>query len=297
MKPVGHKRVLSSLGRLLKAGRFGQAYLFTGKEGVGKFMVARWFAAGVLCQAGGERPCLECVSCERVAKGIHVDLREVSPEKGVVSIDTVRDVQEWLSLKPLEGSRKALLIDDAHTMNIPAANAFLKTLEEPPPSAVIVLVTANPMWLLPTIRSRCQVVWFSPLSPEETQEVLKGRGLEVELEGIEGVFDGSPGRLLEIFSSPNRDELREAALLVVEGRGRWVDVVGRYSRGKKGWVREKEEVRRFLFVLHGIVRERMLQGSVTDRLVRLYERLTLLQEEMFVYNLNPQLVIESLVGI
>ena len=295
--PVGHRGVISSLANLLRSEKVGQAYLFTGKEGIGKYLVARWFAAGVLCLSQEERPCLNCASCQRVAKAIHVDLKEISPEKGTISIDTIREAQEWLSLTPLEGTRKALLIDNAHTMNIPAANAFLKTLEEPPPSAVIVLVTANPMWLLPTIRSRCQVVWFSPLSPAETREVLKDRVSQEEIARFERVFQGSPGRLLEMLSSPNREELERAAQLILEGKGTWGEVVGRNLKGKKGWVREKEEVSRFLLLLHGAVRERMLGGDQSERIVSLYERLTLLEEEIFVYNINPQLIVESLVGV
>ncbi len=292
--PVGHTRTISLLKRILKGEKMGQSYLFAGKEGIGKYLVARWFAAGVLCTSREERPCLECNSCRRVAKGVHVDLKEVAPDgRGLIPIDAVREIQEWLNLSPMEGTRKALLIDDAHLMNIPAANAFLKTLEEPPPSAVIVLVSANPMWLLPTIRSRCQVVWFSPLSTDEVRMVLG----EMKVEEFESLFAGSPGRLLQMLSSPNLHEMREAADRIVRGRGDWSGVVGRHLRGRKGWVRETDEVMRLLFLLHGAIRQRMVEGDDSPRLFELYERVTLLEEEMFMYNLNPQLVIESLVGM
>ena len=275
----------------------GQSYLFAGREGVGKYLVARWFAAGLLCSSQGERPCLSCPSCSRVEKGVHVDLKEIAPEKGMISIDTIREAQNWLYLKPMEGKRKALLIDDAHTMNIPAANAFLKTLEEPPASAVILLITANPLWLLPTIRSRCQVVRFSPLSSAEVKEVLKRRGEDTELCHLGEAFEGSPGKILELASSANLEEMREAAMLLLEGEASWSSLVGRHLKGKKGWVREKDEVIRFLLLLHHLIKSRMLEGHLSERVRRLYERLTLLEEEVFMYNLNPQLVVESLMGV
>ena len=270
LTPVGHQRVLSYLERILCGEKMGQSYLFTGKEGIGKYLVARWFAAGVLCQSEEERPCLKCASCARVSKGIHVDLKEVAPDqRGLISIDTIRSVQDWLSVRPMEGTRKALLIDNAHAMNIPAANAFLKTLEEPPSSAVIVLVTSNPLWLLPTIRSRCQVVWFSPLSGEDVREVLSKKDVEVEANLLNLVSQGSPGRLLEMVESPHYQAMEKATRLLVEGKGGWSEVVGSQLRGKKGWVKEKDEVMRFLLILHEALREGRLMGDDSERTVRL----------------------------
>jgi DNA polymerase III delta' subunit len=296
--PIGHQNVLNHIRLLLEGEKVGQSYLFVGREGIGKYLVARWFAAGLLCRAGEKVPCLNCESCQRVEKGLHVDLKELSPEKGIISIDAVREAQDWLFLKPMEGRRKALLIDDAHTMNIPAANAFLKTLEEPPSSAVIVLVTANPMWLLPTIRSRCQVVRFSPLSSEELEEILKRKGkAEVANSRFAVLCEGSPGKLLEIASTSNLNDMEHAARLLLQGEADWRLIVGRYIRGKKRWVREKEEVKKFLLLLHWMVRERMLEGNAPERVVALHNRLTLLEEEIFMYNLNPQLVMESLLGV
>jgi len=127
-------------------------------------------------EASGYGPvdaCDECSSCRKIDSSTHPDLLVIAPEKGEIRVDEIRGVEDTLSFKPYEGRRKVVIIDDAHTMNQSAANAFLKTLEEPPEESLLVLVTPHPDMLPETIRSRCSQITFTPLSPDLCEKVIR----------------------------------------------------------------------------------------------------------------------------
>jgi len=190
---VGQPRALASLQRGLEEDRLYPSLVFHGPPGVGKLSTALLLCRALLCDGGGPRPCGACRSCRRIADGTltHPDARLVLPEKksdfdrpapeeettaGIdpqeaqaeavrnpvwsVLIDRVRQGIGFLQRRPAEGRRSILVIDQAHRMDPPAANALLKTLEEPPAHAVLVLITPSWHALLPTIRSRCQSIAF-----------------------------------------------------------------------------------------------------------------------------------------
>ena len=172
--------------RAISRGRLSQAYLLVGPEGIGKQQFARRLAQSLLCQALGEDPleaCGQCAGCRPYLASAHPDFLFVGcPEgKREIPIDLMigskeRRGQEGLchdlSIRPLAGSRKVAIIDDADLMNEASANALLKTLEEPPERAMLFLIGSNLDAVLPTIRSRCQLVRFSPLSISEVAALL-----------------------------------------------------------------------------------------------------------------------------
>ncbi len=172
--------------RAVQRGRLSQAYLFVGPDGVGKQLFARRLAQCLLCRSSGEdslEACRECSGCKPFTAGSHPDFLFVGcPEgKRELPIELLvgskeRRGQEGLchdlSVRPLAGSRKIAVINDADTMNEASANALLKTLEEPPERAILLLLAANLDAVLPTIRSRCQLVRFSPLPPADVAELL-----------------------------------------------------------------------------------------------------------------------------
>lgn len=175
------------------------AYLFSGEEGIGKKMTALALAAAVNCHrpASGDG-CGECPSCRKVASLGHPDVHFIAAEGDEIKIDQVRQAQADLALKPFEGAKKVLIVDGAEGMNPASANAFLKTLEEPPGEALILLITALPHSLLPTIRSRCQEVAFHPL-PRRTlaDALMQRRGLsEGDAWFLAALSRGSIGRAL-----------------------------------------------------------------------------------------------------
>ena len=168
---VGHVHAKAVLTAAVASGRVAHAYLFHGEAHIGKFLTAAAFAKGGLCAYPkiGRVPgrptiavCGQCTSCLAVDSGSHPDLQIVRPDGAQIKIGQIRELQDAIAFKPLIGSRKWFLIDDADAMNAEAANCFLKTLEEPPDHSALILISGRPQALLPTIRSRCQSVRFSP---------------------------------------------------------------------------------------------------------------------------------------
>ena len=154
---IGHEEIIRHLQNAMQTGRVSHSYIFTGKTGAGKKLLAGIFATTLQCEAGGTEPCQRCDSCKKAAGKNHPDIITVHHEKpGVISIDEIReqDVQD-VSIRPYCSPYKIYIIADAHLMTPQAQNAILKTIEEPPEYAVILLLTSNIDGLLPTIQSRC----------------------------------------------------------------------------------------------------------------------------------------------
>ncbi len=183
---IGQDNAVGMLLGVLKRKKVASSYLFCGEAGVGKKTVAVALAKAVNClsprspgpkfsEYGNVDACNECESCAKIGAGVHPDFLLISPEERLIRIDEIRMIDDALSYKPFEGKKKTVIVDDAETMNISAANAFLKTLEEPPEDSVIILVTSKPDMLPATIRSRCSRINFSPLPTEACREVLAGK--------------------------------------------------------------------------------------------------------------------------
>jgi DNA polymerase-3 subunit delta' len=197
----GHERPIKILKRALANRTLAHAYLFSGDPGLGKNMTAFALAAAVQCPAAGEEGgCGTCPACRKVAVSGHPDVRFLVPDGAEIKIDQIRQVQADLALKPFEGSKKVLLVDGAESMNQASSNAFLKTLEEPPGDALIILITARPQSLLATIRSRCQEIRFLPLPRHILAEsLMRRRGLsEEDAWFLAALSQGSMGRGLEM---------------------------------------------------------------------------------------------------
>jgi len=187
----GHDAVVERFRRALARGRLASSFLFAGPSGVGKRTFALKLAQSLLCQTRPEAaldPCGKCAACVQVVAGTHPDLDVVGkPEdKAFIPLELLigqRDHRRReglchkLSVKPSQGGRKIAVIDDADSLNAEGANALLKTLEEPPPRSVLILIGVSPAKQLPTIRSRCQLVRFQPLPQETVAELLLSKGL------------------------------------------------------------------------------------------------------------------------
>lgn len=216
---IGHRTIRALLARAIAGGTLPHSLLFDGPEGVGKRTCALDLAAALNCRDRTDGwACGTCAACRRIARATHPDVVVVSPNlKGVISVEMARDVIASASYRPFEGRRRVVIVDDADRLLPGAQNALLKTLEEPPPSSMFVLVSARADALLVTVRSRCPRFRFGPLSTSDVAAVLvRERGLdEVAATALGAAADGSVSRALATEQG-ELDEARRVALTVLQ---------------------------------------------------------------------------------
>ena len=198
---LGNAAALRLLERDLESGKVTQAYLFYGPAGVGKRTVARRFGASLV--AGGDAG-----AAGRALRRLHPDLSEIEPEGAFTTIGQVREVVRLAASRPFEGERRVFILE-ADTLNVQAANALLKTLEEPEGEAVFVLLAASREGVLPTILSRARAVRFNPVPTNAVATFLKERGVE-EPDLAAALGRGSVGLSLRYGQESELKELREA---------------------------------------------------------------------------------------
>jgi DNA polymerase-3 subunit delta' len=213
----GHRQAVATLSGAIAGNRVRHAYLFGGPEGVGKGLLASTFAKALACL---EPPapgafCDACRSCRKVDRGVHPDVQRYDLESQAaagsktggknttLTIDTIRALSAGASLRPVESDWRVIIVDDAELMQETAQEALLKTLEDPPPYAVVVLLASDAELLLPTVRSRCQAIELSLLPRATIEESLLERGVAGErAAAIAGVAAGAPGWALRACADP-----------------------------------------------------------------------------------------------
>jgi DNA polymerase-3 subunit delta' len=288
VEPRGHADVVRGLWRAAAAERLAHALSFEGAEGIGKFTAAKWFVMGLLCREGpplGEaaRPCGACPSCKKVLagdrRGIHPDLYvldALADERNEIVVTYVRKrptpdakdppftIEEFLSLRPSESARRALVVRDAELLNPNAQNALLKTLEEPTPGTTLVLATSNPSALLPTVRSRLLRVALTRLDDADTRAVAleaRERGEldgDADLDALVALARGAPGAALRA-AREGHVALRELLVEVACGAARpherlealW-QVPGEFD-GTSAGAKDRERTRAAATLAAGIV--------------------------------------------
>lgn len=211
---MGHDRIIEVLRRSLCNGKTAHSYLFEGVPGSGRKKTAMMLIQALFCTALPDDACGNCPSCRKIESGNHPDIHHIAPlpDKRDISIDQLRELQHILSLRPYEAPRKVCIIDPAERMSVNAANSLLKTLEEPPGNALIILLTENAGMLLSTVRSRCQLIRFAPLSPEHIVTLLERSGMASETATLIAPMSG--GSLQRAFELDNESLVvrREAVL-------------------------------------------------------------------------------------
>ncbi len=177
---LGNSRVKTILSKSLQRNRVPHSLLFIGPDGVGKKEMALVVAKALNCLLKTENSCEECTSCVAINKKNFPDVMEVSPQKDVIKIEQMRLLKSTTYLKPMVGKKRVFIISDAEKMSEEASNSLLKILEEPPSFSHIFLLTDNPYLILPTIKSRCQVLSFAPVFKEDIEKVLLEKGYGAE---------------------------------------------------------------------------------------------------------------------
>lgn len=329
---VGHEWAVEYLRQSVAGGHVAHAYLFSGPAAVGKALLALRLAQLLNCDEAGSDPCLTCRSCKRIERGSHPDVRiagmesqaaGLKPDEAArqkeLKIDTVREWQRDINLRPYEGRRRVFILHDAEKLNEAASNAMLKTLEEPPPYATLILVANTSGDLLPTIVSRCRPLKLRLLPRARVVVALRERGLpEEDAELLAAWSGGQLGWALRMLDAPDELASREAdldGLLALSGqtrdaRFRWAE-----ERAKSYRSGEQDAVFAMLALWQGWWRDILLTATdcadqvvnidrraVIERaalryqlpeihgfIVRLHDTNRQLRE-----NVNPQLALENL---
>ena len=269
---LGQSQPKKILTNALQNSSIAHAYLFYGQESIGKKKLAIALAKALNCK--GPDPldaCDECESCLKIERGVHPDFFFIEPTSTpksrelAIRIETVRDLQKKLAYLPYEGKTKVVVIDSADLLNHHAASAFLKTLEEPPTSTVLILISSNPHSLMPTLLSRCQGIQFHRLSSSDIRKIIQSQHQEAGDSLTESELDfhaqrsqGSVDRALaENFTE--MEVLREQLLEILEKVSfDRMDIVFSFA---KTWARQTEQLQSMLNEFLVLIRDLALYRS------------------------------------
>ena len=195
---VGNERAKDILRKAVELNKTSHSYMFVGISGIGKSLIAKEFAKMILC-IDENKYCNKCKSCIEFDSNNNPDFIFIKPENGSIKIDQIRNMQKEVSEKPIISNNKVCIINDADLMTIEAQNCLLKTLEEPPTYMTIILVGSNESNFLPTIKSRCTIMYFERIKDEEIKKYLaenyKGENITPNLIDI---ADGSIGKTVSL---------------------------------------------------------------------------------------------------
>lgn len=216
----GQKNTVDHLKKAVTENKISHAYLFIGEDGSGKKMLAQLFAESILCTEGSGEPCGHCISCKQAASFNNPDLCYITHEKpNIISVDEIRaQLNSDIVIKPYEWSHKVYIIDEAEKMNEQAQNAILKTIEEPPEYAVIILLVTNEKQLLPTILSRCVKIYMRPVEKDLIKKILMEKhGISGYMADIAATFaDGVPGRAVDFAASEDFSALKDSVVSLMK---------------------------------------------------------------------------------
>jgi DNA polymerase-3 subunit delta' len=250
---LGHERIKTLLARGVREGRLPPAILLVGPDGVGKKTLALAVARAVVCERRDGDACDACPACGRGSRGVHPDVFLLEAETAVIKVEQVRDLVREIAARPFEARARAFVIDEAQRLNEQAANALLKSLEEPPPTSHVFLVTAAPQGLLPTIRSRCQRLRCGPLPQALVEARLRElAGLAPEEARLRASLAGGSLGAALAFESETYRVLREELLGILETSAQ-AGVVDRMDAAQL--LEESEDAQVTLTALRSLLRD------------------------------------------
>ena len=197
---LGNEKNKNILTKSIRLNKASHSYIFWGIEGIGKKAIAKEFAKMILCmEENAKKYCGKCKSCIEFDSNNNPDFQLIEPNKGKVKIEQIREMQRKLSEKPIISDKKVYIINDAETMTTEAQNCLLKTLEEPPEYAIIILICSNENNLLSTIKSRCTRIYFEPIPQEDIKKYLEiNYGYNQISQNMLSLFQGSIGKAINL---------------------------------------------------------------------------------------------------
>lgn len=220
---LGNDMIKEHFQKAIEHNKISHAYILTGEEGTGRKSIANAFSMALLCEKGGKEPCMVCHSCKQVLSGNHPDLIYVKHEKpNSIGVDDIREqINDTIMIRPYSSFYKIYIVDEAEKMTVQAQNALLKTIEEPPAYAVIILITTNQEAFLPTILSRCVQLKLKPLKDFTVKSYLSEHlhVPEKEAEICAAFARGNLGKAIYLASSDEFKELYQKVMMMVKNIG------------------------------------------------------------------------------
>ncbi|MBN2408912.1 MAG: DNA polymerase III subunit delta' [Candidatus Aminicenantes bacterium] len=208
---LGNSRVRKVLRLALQKGRVPNSLLFTGPEGVGKKSLALVLAKAINCLKRHDDACDECAACRAIEAGRFPDVQEIKPEGQIIKVERVREMRQLAYLRPMAGEKRVFIITEAEKLSDASANTLLKILEEPPFFSQFILITHNPDLILSTIKSRCQILPFVPISKAEIAGALEEKGYPEDRARIIALYvGGNFGEALDLEWEEIQEKRREA---------------------------------------------------------------------------------------
>ena len=212
---LGNNKIKESLQESIKQNKVSHSYLFVGKSGIGKKMIAKEFAKAILC-LGDNKYCDNCKSCLEFDGQNNPDFFIVEPDGNTIKIDQIRNMQKGVQEKPIISRSKVYIIDNADFMTKEAQNALLKTLEEPPEFVTIILIGENENEFLTTIKSRCMIIHFNSISDSDMEKYLQENYNMNVTSNMLDVFQGSIGKAIELKDKQEEYLIIEQAIENIE---------------------------------------------------------------------------------
>ncbi len=214
---IGQEKAVDLLLKSLKEDKIFPSYIFMGADGVGKKYTAIEFAKAINCLnlSNDFEVCEKCSSCNKINKVCSPDLKIIEPIKGSIRIEQIRELRREINLKPFENRKKIYIIDHAEAMTLEASNCLLKTIEEPPDYAIMILICSKLDSVLPTIVSRCQLIKFKLIGYLEIMEVVLSNKVDIEKDKaklISKLAQGSISKALKLISDKEYFKRREKIL-------------------------------------------------------------------------------------
>ena len=217
---LGHEQIIAHLQNAIEEDKVSHAYIFNGPEASGKMMLAEAFAMALQCEGEGKRPCLECRSCRQAADHNQPDIIYVSHEKpNTIGVDDIRtQINNDIDIKPYSSRYKVYIVDEAQKMNQQAQNALLKTIEEPPAYAIILLLTTNADSFLQTILSRCITLNLKAVKEDKIKEYLMKHYQipDYQADICAAFSQGNIGKAIQLASSEEFGELKASVLQLMK---------------------------------------------------------------------------------
>ena len=264
---LGNEKNKQILQKSIQNNTISHSYMFVGIQGIGKKIIAKEFAKKILCLNQDDNKNCTCKSCIEFETNNNPDFSMIGPDGNSIKIEQIRELQKRIQEKPIISNSKVYIIDDADMMTTEAQNCLLKTLEEPPEYATIILIGSNENLFLPTIKSRCMILHFEPISNENIKKYLQ---TELAISNIDDemldIFQGSIGKTIEL---KDKREEYEKIIAFVENLDK-KDIIDLYKLAEPIY-KSKEEIFEILDYINILLLKKARQNYLYTDCIQIVE--------------------------